>query len=599
MVGATHIDSRSRPPHRVDSNDTPRAQARAAVGILAAVWLGLCASPARAQDPNQTATIFVGGFAKDGAGRHGLFGVDGSEALLDSIAALVGAPVAHGEATVPPNAAAAMLYYGDTPPPYYTEADVAELAQVTSQWGGGVPRYALIVAKYARELMRRSGARQVNIVSGSFGSLVVRWMIENDLETLPSSGAIARWLSVEGVLSGNWAASRDRIVDILELAYPLPVDVEHMEYDWVTAHIHSPRNEADSPFYANILIGALASTDDDYQGGLLSDLMLAEREWQPNDGVQLVSDALFQRITARSQYLGLPPMLGLLRSDHYEIKDNRGGWADVATFLTQRRRVAIIMTDATLKNISEPTGRFWDWRPAEVVLQARVTSPAVAARWGITDPICVREKEGGVAPVKLFNQSGEHQRFTELLFDGLVLPEETELRLDLHAEEIDYDWRYQVLETVNQPYYDELGTGSIMVSTLTPGTYTFDAPGWSCAVAVLTFDYPFLPYNAQPPVAAVEPPAPVRVALAIAPNPHLGDVRISVAGLAPATGPEQATLDVHDISGRLVRHMTGDASQDFLWDGRGESGVPLPAGMYLYRLATPRGAWTGRSVMVH
>jgi hypothetical protein len=371
-----------------------------------------------------------------------------------------------------------------------------------------------------------------------------------------------------------------------------------MDYDWVTANIHSPRNEADSPFYANILMGELASTDDDYKSGLLSDLMLVEHDWQPNDGLQLVSDALFQRVTTRSQYVGLPPMLGLLRNNHFTVKDNRGGWADVALFLTQRRRVAILMTDATLKNISEPTSRFWDWRPAEVVLESRVSSPAVAARWGITDPLCVREKEGGVAPLKLFNQSGERQRFTELLFDSLVLPEETELRLDLHAEEIDYDWRYKVLETATRPYYDELGSGSIMVSTLAPGTYTFDAPGWSCAVAVLTFDYPFMPF-AQAPVAAVEPPAPVRVALAVAPNPHVGDVRISVAGLAPAAEPEQATLDVHDVSGRLVRHMVGDSRQGFLWDGRAESGVPLPAGVYLYRLVTPRGAWSGRSVMIH
>ena len=595
MVGAIAKDGRSRPPHRIGSIEMPHGDAKCVAAMLiAVVLLGASAPAARAQDPNQTATIFVGGFASDGVNQHRVFGVDGSEALLDSIAALVGVPVAHGEASLPPNVAADMKYYGDTAPPYYTDADAAELARVTTQWGGGVPRYALIVAKYARELMRRSGARQVNIVSGSFGSLIVRWMIENDLATLASSGAIARWLSVEGVLAGNWAASRNHLAELINLVDPLPIDVSHMNYDWVSANIHSPRDEFDSPFYANILMGSLASTDDDYENGLLSDLMVSENAWQPNDGLQAVADALFLHVTGRSQYLGLPPMLGLLRNTHLDITHNRGGWADVATFLTQRRRVAIVMTDATLKNLSEP----FFMLPAEVVLESRVSSPAVATHWGIHDPLTVREKEGAVAPLRKFNKAGEHQRFTELLYDGLVLPEETHLQLDLHAEEVDYDWRYNVYETVTRPYYDELGSGSVMISTVTPGTYTFDAPGWSCAVAVLTYDYPFAPF-AQAPVTAVTPAAPARIALAISPNPHVGDVRIRVSGLSSGSDLLAATLDVHDVSGRLVRHMVGDAGQGFLWDGRGENGVPLPAGVYLYRLATPRGEWSGRSVMIH
>jgi hypothetical protein len=592
MVGVGAMDGRSRPPHRIGSIETPRGRAsRAAAVLVAFALLAALASTTRAQDPNRTATIFVGGFASDGASRHGVFGVDGSEALLDSIAALVGAPVAHGQATLPPDAAADMVYYGDTPPPYYTAADTAELGRVTAQWAGGVPRYALIVAKYAREMMRRSGAHQINIVSGSFGSLIVRWVIEKDLETLASSGAIARWLSVEGLLAGNWAASRNHLASLLGLVDPLPIDVAHMNYDWVATNLHAPRDEVDSPLYADILLGSLASTDDDYENGALTDLMLSEHAWQPNDGLQAVADALFEHVTARSQFLGLPPVLGLLRNTHLDVKYNRGGRADVATFLTQRRRVTIVMTDATIKNLSEP----FFLLPSEVVLESRVSSPAVAAHWGIHEPLTVREKEGGVAPMRLFNKVGEHQSFTELLYDGLVLPEETQLQLDLHAEEIDYDWRYNVFETATKPYYDELGSGTVMVSTTAPGTYTFDAPGWSCSVAVTTYDYPFAAY-VQGPATGVEPPSPVGVALTIAPNPHVGDVRVRLAGLAAGAGT--ATLDVHDVSGRLVRHMSGDAAQGFVWDGHGENGAQLPAGIYLYRFVTPRGTWAGRSVMI-
>jgi hypothetical protein len=114
-------------------------------------------------------------------------------------------------------------------------------------------------------------------------------------------------------------------------------------------------------------------------------------------------------------------------------------------------------------------------------------------------------------------------------------------------------------------------------------------------VAVTTYDYPFAAY-VQGPATGVEPPSPVGVALTIAPNPHVGDVRIRLAGLAAGAGT--ATLDVHDVSGRLVRHMSGDAAQGFVWDGHGENGAQLPAGIYLYRFVTPRGTWAGRSVMI-
>jgi hypothetical protein len=177
----------------------------------------------------------------------------------------------------------------------------------------------------------------------------------------------------------------------------------------------------------------------------------------------------------------------------------------------------------------------------------------------------------------------------------MVLPEEKQLRLDLHAEEIDYDWRYNVHETLTRPYYDELGEGPVMVSTLAPATYTFDAPRWSCVVAVQTYDYPF----AAAPVTAVAPTTPRPLALAISPDPHAGPVRIALEGLAPADGAERATLDVLDLSGRRVRSIAGDARAGIVWDGRNASGVPLPAGVYLYRLVSARGTWSGRSVLVH
>jgi len=171
---------------------------------LAATWLG--ASP---YDPNKTVTVYVHGFDPHGYRQSGIYGEDTQEDFFADIPSYLGLPTtAYAEDLNKSNLFAATTYYGDTPPEYYTAQDIADIDAVTQQYGGGIPRYALIVAKYAKHLMQRTGAQQVNFVSGSMGSLVVRWLIEKDLEALASTQKIARWLSVEGVVNGNYAASK-------------------------------------------------------------------------------------------------------------------------------------------------------------------------------------------------------------------------------------------------------------------------------------------------------------------------------------------------------------------------------------------------------
>jgi len=513
----------SRPPHR---HGRPTCIGLACLGAV--TLLLALAKPVRAQDPAFTATVYVQGFEYSGADRHGTYGEDLPDTLLDKVATLAGLVVAGGQPALPPRVVGMTSYYGDRSPGYYSAADLSEIDTATAEWGGGVPRYALIIAKYARELMRRSGAKQVNFVSASFGSLIVRWLIEKDVGALASRGLIARWATVEGVLAGNWAASREQLVGYLDFLAPVPVDVEHMQYDWVSSHLHDPRRVADSPNYAGILIGQLGSTDDDYNNGALSSLMRSVGEWQPNDGVQALSDALFEDVTARSRLAGRPPTLSLFRNDHFGIKDARGAWASLATFLTQRRRVTVTMTSARVDDLLEPDDWWWDWRPAEVVFESRVYSPAVASRWGVLDAICTREKEGAVAPLRRYSRNGETQAFQHVVFDDLVLDEESELRLVLRAEEIDYDWRYGVLETVQQPYYDDLGSGGLSVSTRESGTYTFAAGLWSCTLSVAVFDYPFAAPLGLPPSA----PLLEGTVLRISPNPHGPDVTVALQGAA-------------------------------------------------------------------
>src|SRR5437867_5989207 len=252
-----------------------RASAWAACGFLSLAASALLAGPGNANyDPNATVTIYVHGLEAIGAVHHGVYGDDFHESLLDTIASFAGLPTIESTGgSPPPNVVAATTYYGDTAPSYYSAADIAEIDRVAAQWGGGVPRYALIVAKYARHILERSGAQQVNFVSVSFGSLIVRWLIEKNLEGLADEGRIARWLSIEGVVAGNWAASHEDLVNLVDVLEPLPIDVEHMSYGWIESNLHSPRTQAADPAYANILVGTVASTDDRYIDAACADAL--------------------------------------------------------------------------------------------------------------------------------------------------------------------------------------------------------------------------------------------------------------------------------------------------------------------------------------
>jgi hypothetical protein len=565
--------------------------------LFGAAWLALISAPASAQDPSNTVTVWVHGFSGNGSVHQGVFGDDYSlDSAAGGLVAMAGLPVlTTGMDPPPPNVVGATNYYGDTPPSYYTEADLAELHDVMVRWDGGVPRYALIVAKYAKHLLERTGAAKVNFVSGSFGSLIVRWIIEKDVDGLASQGKIARWLSVEGIVDGNWAASRGETLGLLQVLGLGSIDLHHMSYGWVDANLH-PRRDADNPLYAGILMGAVGCTDDTDNDSALSLALTKIEHFRPNDSIQLVEDSHFAVVTDASRFMGMPPTLSFFHSTHDAIARHPAALAQAANFLTQSRRVTVTMTSATVFDLHEPQQWYWDWRPAEVILECRTYSPAIAARWGITEAASCRGKEGAEAPIRRYRHGGETQSFREVFFDDFVLSDETELVLDLHAEEVDNNWRYGVFESAVSPSYDDLGVGTLRVSTLRPGTYSFRAGDWACTFDVSIFDYPFGATLAGKPRVARDPALPLRASLELYPNPSSSTVRISAAALTTAAAEQPATLSILDVSGRLVRRMTGPAGAGFEWDGRDDDGRLVPPGVYVHRLETTGQTLYGRSL---
>lgn len=451
-----------------------------AVSILALVFFAALVSTACCTaPPSHTATIIVRGFDQNGASSTGMFGVDVADADMAALAATIGLPMGDVSPDAP-NQAAYCDYYGTQHPPYYTQADIDELNAVTTLYGGGIPRYALIVAKFAREVMRRSGAQQVNLLAVSMGGLVSRWIVEKDVGGLVSAGKVARWIPIEGVVCGNWIASqgsedlREFIRDEFDLA---TVDIDHMHYDWVTANLHNPRNESANPLLGLIQIHYWIPSDDDYHSYALS---LASEK--PNDGVVLLADTFLHNLPPQCLYLGRRGTRSCIHATHESSKDHMGIRAGIAADLFGRRRVTITLSGVVVRDAKDSSGN------GEYVFGLRVYSPQASAQYGITSPIHqLRARDANVQYFSLPEQTSSPINLQ--WFDDMVLPGETSLVLQTDVTEVDYDLLYDITENPLTAYQD-MKNGVLTVSTTANGTYQVITEDWGGDVVVSIMDYP-------------------------------------------------------------------------------------------------------------
>ncbi|MDP7071223.1 MAG: hypothetical protein QF561_07755 [Phycisphaerales bacterium] len=454
--------------------------------VIGASFANLAA--AAPQDPNHTATIYVHGFDPDGASMSGVFGEDTTDPLLGVLGEMAGLPlIANNPAA---NAIAATTYYGDTPPEYYTAVDIAELDAITAEYGGGMPRYALIVAKYARHVMDRTGAAQVNIVSASMGTYVSRWLIEHDSDELASDGLIARWLSLEGVLAGHWGATDETVQDLWDDFGTPTVDVDQMHYDWCQAH-YGDRHTMDNPIFADMLVGMEISSRD--TEGDLTDVMLLVGDYHANDGVVTTDDAWFHSVEPQATFHGHDPTQSWFHVNHYELAEHPPGMAQVVNFITGRRRARVILQTAQITDLHEPDDWFWDWTPAEIVFTSSAVSPAAETLWGITQAMCDRPAESYAAPIHEVSAEGDTIAPAHILFDDFLTPGETSLIVTIGAIEVDGDVKYGVDEFLLDSGWESLGEATVSVDVSSAGVTSqpVSAADFNGTLRVEVIEYPF------------------------------------------------------------------------------------------------------------
>lgn len=396
-------------------------------------------------NPNTTIVIYIHGFSMDGWQDTGVYGDDEANDEVNQMAALLGAPTWQTNPNAP-NQVAGCSYYGDTPPSWYSAADIAQDAATPFS----VPKYTLRVAKYVQHVISRSpGTTGVTLVGASFGGEISRYIIENNVMGLSGSQMICRWIPIVGVVRGNWAATNapDWLAELVGADSP---DIDDMAYGWVDGHI-SAHNTLNSTLMAPIIITQYVATND-------PDGYLTLLTNDPNDSVNMVTDEYFSGYTnsaalhqATDGTLQMPGM-AYQSTYHQGIADAQGMWAGAMAAATNNQRVTITLTRFKAKTSMDLLDG------GDYCFRFNVTSPRAATLWGITSPLQNMIYSDGVSPIVIARRN-ETRYPNKVMFDQIVPVGEAQLGLSAQVKEIDW----------YPTYYDmyEPGPASTDMGTLT------------------------------------------------------------------------------------------------------------------------------------
>jgi len=406
-------------------------------------------------------TVYIHGYAKDGHKKEGVFGESEHDSELDQIVEISGYSTLEDYDKENFEHIVAMTeYYGDSMPSYYSAQDIKEVTNIEE----GIPKYALIVSKFIRHTMDITGANRVNIVSASMGSLVTRYLIEYNFEDLSGFKEIDSWLSLEGVIRGNVAASDKALYELVNKTKQGNIDIDKMKYSWVNSKLSSQ-----SPYYNDIRIGFESSTKDNLSHSALSYWLRVKGKYSPNDGTQLVKDTMFTGDKFTHTYF---------HENHLSIKNNRAAWAFATTFLFSKKRVKITLLDSDIDNLHEKS--YWFYKnPAEIVFGSSVYSMAAESQFSFDGAIDTRSFSGRNLPLFKYKKRGS-KTLNQILFDSYILNSEDTLTLSLTPYEIDLESDYGVYEP-SKHNKESLGKESVDLP-LQNGIYEIGSHEWSARV---------------------------------------------------------------------------------------------------------------------
>ena len=410
-------------------------------------------------DNETTLTVWVHGFSNKSASdlASTVYGSQkGCGGLLGDLASWgIARPCAQTpEGALAPNHFSAIEYYGALAPDWMSPEDVAEVeSHPVSPGLEGLQRYALVVAKTIRHQLDLSGATHVNLACHSMGCLVLRHVIENDVESLASESRFVRWFTSAGVLAGArlarlfdnptvQAGAEALGLQVFDFAFMLPDYVQAVTASW-----DHRLWEGNNPLLRDTLIHHMGGTDPAVKAALGIQLLNIDNPTSdPNDGIQYTDDEFFHA-QAEDAALHLPGG-GWRAADHtfvfdyHEyVPDHAGTVMVAAATLFHRRRAVITLAELELLDDRESDTLFDGEHgapPAEIGLEVEVHYAPYATEVAGIDPL-VHETRVAHNSVDVFTQAeGTTSHPDAIVFAAPVFDDMAALRLDVKMLEIDW-----------------------------------------------------------------------------------------------------------------------------------------------------------------
>ncbi len=421
---------------------------------------------AKEYDNSTTMTVWVHGFYNKSADEIANMVYGGTK----SCSGLVGEFATYGvdrpcgnasPGDTAPDQVVGMEYYGAIPAAWMTPEDIDEIEQYPYYGVTALERYALIVAKYIRHKLTISGATHVNLCCHSMGCLLIRHMIENDIEGLAGENRFVRWFSSAGVIAGARLARLYDNPSVQEWAPLLGLELNDfviMHPDFVQDHtcVWDHRlHEGNSPYLGDMILHHATSTDPHIQDALgIALLDFNNPDDEPNDGIMYTLDEYFhsQRPEAAFQTPGgqvLQPTRNAVYVDHMTLPGTDAAALLATASLFHRRKVFITLSEILLTNDREHHD-FGDGEqgapPAEIIAEVEVRyNPYVQNTFGKNVLVHLTEIEHRSPEMFTLDQDTVAQPGYPI-YAGPVFDEMTELHLKFLLLEVDWYKRMGVFE---------------------------------------------------------------------------------------------------------------------------------------------------------